>query len=53
MAKCTICKEKIAELFLDKLKGTIVKKEGSSKHYPVCSECQKKFSSKEDLLKQI
>ena len=28
MAKCTICGNKIAELFLGKLKGTIIKKEG-------------------------
>ncbi|MBT3298077.1 hypothetical protein HN385_04075 [archaeon] len=53
MAKCKICNNKIKELFLGKLKGTIVKKEGSSKLYNVCFACQKKFSTKEDMLKQI
>ena len=53
MAKCTICGNKIAELFLGKLKGTIVKKEGKSKQYEVCFECQKKFKNKEELMKEI
>ncbi|MBI1968577.1 hypothetical protein HYS49_01575 [Candidatus Woesearchaeota archaeon] len=53
MAKCSICSEKIAELFLEKLKGTIVKKPGSQKQYAVCFSCQKKFPSKEELLLQI
>lgn len=53
MTKCSICNNKIVELFLGKLKGTIIKKEGSSKEYSVCFECQKKFPQKEELLKQI
>lgn len=53
MAKCDICKNKIAELFLEKLKGTVVKKESSSKQYYVCFECQKKFQTKDEMLKQI
>ncbi|MDP3640494.1 MAG: hypothetical protein Q8R53_04840 [Nanoarchaeota archaeon] len=53
MAKCSICSEKIAELFLEKIKGTIVKKPGSQKHYVVCFACQKKFPTKEELLQQI
>jgi len=53
MTKCSICSNKIAELFLEKLKGTIIKKEGSNKQYPICFECQKKFKSKEELLKQL
>ncbi|MEK6809567.1 MAG: hypothetical protein AABY40_02760 [Nanoarchaeota archaeon] len=53
MVKCSICGNKIAELFLEKLKGTVVLKPGSSKQYPVCFECQKKFPSKEELLKQL
>ena len=51
MAKCTICKEKIQELFLGKLKGTIIRKKDSSKKYEVCFACQKKFSHKELLEK--
>jgi len=53
MSKCSICGNKIAELFLGKLKGTVVKKPGSSKQYPVCFECQKKFPGKEELLKNL
>jgi hypothetical protein len=53
MAKCTICGNKLIELFLEKLKGTIVKKTGKSKPHHVCFECQKKFQSKEELLAQI
>ena len=53
MAKCDICKNKIAELFLEKIKGTIIKKPGSSKQYTVCFECQKKLKTKEEILKQL
>ena len=53
MAKCNICGNKLQELFLEKLKGTIIKKEGSSKQYQICFECQKKFKSKEKLLEKI
>lgn len=53
MTKCTICSNKIQELFLGKLKGTIVKKEGKSKQYPVCGECQQKYPKKEELLEKI
>lgn len=53
MTKCSICNSKIEELFLGKIKGAIVKKPGSNKHYPVCFECQKKFPNKEEMLKQF
>lgn len=53
MEKCDICGNKIAELFLGKIKGTIVKKAKSNKQYYICFECQKKFKNKEELLKQI
>jgi len=53
MTKCSICSEKIKELFLEKLKGTIIKKEGSSKQYPICFSCQKKFPTKQEVLQQI
>lgn len=52
MAKCSICKEKIQELFLGKLKGTIIRKPSKSKQYEVCNLCQKKFS-KEELLGKL
>lgn len=51
--KCSICKETIPQMFLDKLKGTILKKEGSKKQYPVCFACQKKYKTKEELLKNL
>jgi len=53
MAKCSICGEKIAELFFDKVKGTIVKKTGSSKLNHVCFACQKKFRTKQEQLEKI
>jgi uncharacterized protein with PIN domain len=53
MAKCDICNQKLEELFLEKINGTIVKKPGSKKQYLVCFECQKRFPSKEEQLKQI
>ena len=53
MAKCNICGNKIAELFLEKLKGTIVKKPGSKKQYTICFDCQKKFQSKEEILEKV
>jgi len=43
--KCEICKEKIQEAFLEKLKGTYVKV--NKKLYTICNGCQKKFSVQE------
>lgn len=37
--KCELCKKKVEELFLTKIKGTYVKIKGKKKI--VCSECQK------------
>ena len=53
MTKCDICNEKLPELFLEKIKGTIVYKPGSKKQYYACSLCQKKFPGKEEMLKNI
>ncbi|HLD71989.1 MAG TPA: hypothetical protein VJA23_00230 [Candidatus Nanoarchaeia archaeon] len=53
MVKCTICGNKIQELFLEKLKGTIIRKPGSEKQYPICFECQKKIRSKGALLEKL
>ncbi len=53
MAKCAICGNAIRELFLEKIKGTIVKKQGSDKHYLICFECQRKFPTKEEILAQL
>ncbi|MBU1112106.1 MAG: hypothetical protein ABIG93_05450 [archaeon] len=53
MAKCNICGNKLQELFLGKVKGTVVKKPGKSKQYHVCFECQKNFKNKEELLAKL
>ncbi len=45
MAKCAICGNRIEELFLGKIKGTIIK--GKT----VCSDCQRKY--KENFLEQL
>ena len=45
MAKCDICKQKIQTTFLNKLVGTIIKKEGKPK--TICNECQKEHSGKD------
>ncbi|MBW2965129.1 hypothetical protein KY363_06745 [Candidatus Woesearchaeota archaeon] len=50
--KCEICKKKIAETFLEKPIGTYVKDEKGKKH-TVCSECQRRFSSKEEILEKL
>ncbi|MBU2561894.1 MAG: hypothetical protein KKD17_06365 [Nanoarchaeota archaeon] len=50
--KCEICKKKIGETFLSKPIGTCVKDKKGKKH-TVCSECQKRFRSKEEVLKNI
>lgn len=50
--KCEICKKQIPETFLSKLVGTIIKDKKGKKH-SVCSECQKKLGSKEEILKTL
>ena len=50
--KCEICKKRLAETFLDKPVGTYVKDKKGKKH-TVCSECQKKFASKKEILEQL
>ncbi len=42
--KCTICKKKIEETFLEKIKGTYVKGKA------VCNECQK---TQTDKIKEL
>lgn len=50
--KCDVCGKTMGETFLKKLIGGYVK-DSKGKLHPVCRECQKKFISKEELLKQI
>lgn len=47
--KCKICSANIAILYLNKIKGTYIRK--NSKLHPVCFECQKKF--KDNLKEQV
>ena len=44
--KCKICGNKIEVTFLNKLRGTFIKKKA------VCSDCQKKYSY-EELRKKV
>jgi hypothetical protein len=48
--KCEICKEKIEEIFLGKILGTVIK-DDKGKKYSVCSNCQK--LGKEEILKKL
>ena len=50
--KCSICNKSISTTFLDKLIGTYVK-DSKGKLHAVCFECQKKFNSKEEILKLL
>lgn len=50
--KCAICKKKIEETFLKKILGAYIKNE-KGKKYTICPECQKKYKTKEEILKKI
>jgi len=50
--KCEICGNAIETTFLNKMLGTYVKDSKGKLHH-VCFECQKKFKSKEEILKAI
>ena len=52
MANCELCKRKVQELFLGKMKGGYVKDAKGKKHL-LCFECQKKFPSKKEQLEQL
>jgi len=49
--KCAICSKNIETIFLNKIVGTMMRK-NSKKHY-VCADCQKKYKTKEELLNTI
>ena len=48
--KCSICGRAIETTFLGKILGTYVK-DSKGRLHAVCFECQKKFASKEEILK--
>ncbi|MBI4146549.1 hypothetical protein HY489_04390 [Candidatus Woesearchaeota archaeon] len=50
--KCSLCSKDLAETFLKKIIGSYVKN-AKGKLLPVCRECQKKFPTKDALLKQL
>ncbi len=50
--KCSTCNKSIETTFLGKILGTYVK-DSKGKLHPICFECQKKFKSKEEILKAI
>jgi uncharacterized protein with PIN domain len=52
MTKCAICNGKIETTFLDKIVGAYVKDDKGKKH-SVCFECQKKFQTKDEVLKKL
>jgi len=52
MVKCNICGKKIAETFLGKIVGTYIKDKKGKQHV-ICFECQKKFKTKEEILKNL
>ncbi|MBS3169381.1 hypothetical protein J4210_02755 [Candidatus Woesearchaeota archaeon] len=53
MVKCSICGSVVPELFLEKIKGTVLRQPGSKKQYPICFACQKKWPTKEELLAKV
>ncbi len=50
--KCDICREKISETFLSKIKGTQIK-DSKGKVRSVCSNCQKQLKTKEQILSRL
>ncbi len=50
--KCEICSKKIEETFLKKIIGTYTKDSKGKKHL-ICFDCQKKFQTKENILKEL
>lgn len=50
--KCEICSKRIGENFLKKILGTYIKDSAGKKHV-VCFECQKRFKTKDALLREL
>lgn len=50
--KCSACNKSVDTTFLGKITGTYIK-DTKGKLHPVCFECQKKFNTKEEILKAI
>ncbi|MEM3370669.1 MAG: hypothetical protein QXW00_04245 [Candidatus Woesearchaeota archaeon] len=52
MAKCEICGKRVEETFLGKVAGTYVK-DNKGVIRLICFECQKKFRTKDKILKNL
>jgi len=52
MVKCKITGKKIEETFLGKIIGTYIKDENGKK-IPISREVQKKYRTKEEILKNL
>ncbi len=50
--KCDICNAKIEETFLKKILGTYVK-DAKGKKKVVCPDCQRKYSTKEEITTKL
>jgi hypothetical protein len=50
--RCETCKKNIEETFLKKKLGTAVKDEKGKKHW-ICSECQGKLKTKEEIIAKL
>jgi hypothetical protein len=50
--KCAITGEEIQTTFLEKLDGTVIKDENGKKYF-ISAAAQKKFKSKEEILKHL
>ena len=50
--KCTLCSQSVEITFLSKPLGTVVKDAKGKKHL-VCASCQKKHTTKDDILNEI
>lgn len=50
--KCEICNSKIEETFLKKIIGSYFKDSSGKKHL-ICFSCQKKFLTKDKILKEL
>lgn len=51
-SKCDICRAKIEENFLGKIFGAYFKDKKGKKHV-ICPNCQKKFTNKKEILKNL
>ena len=50
--KCEICSKKIETTFLNKILGTYMR-DAKGKVHTFCFECQKKFTTKNEMLAAI